>query len=70
MAVDSKAQAVMERHMEEIMKITGVQGMAVRSGSNYGGKNAPCIVIYVDNKTCNATLLPEELEGVQVHVVS
>ncbi|MCZ6690897.1 MAG: hypothetical protein O7H41_14995 [Planctomycetota bacterium] len=68
MAVDSKAKAVMERHTEKIMKIPGVQGMAVGSGSDYGGMNAPCVVIYVNSK-CNAGDLPKELDGVQVHVL-
>ena len=69
MAVDSKAKAVMQRHMKKIMEIPGVQGMAVGSGSSYGGVSAPCIVIYAYRR-CNTALLPEKLDGIEVHVVT
>ena len=65
---DSWAKAVMQRHTEKIMMIPGVQGMAVGSGSSYGGVSAPCIVIHV-NRECNTSLLPEKLDGIQVHVM-
>ena len=64
----SETQAVIQKHRDEIMRIPGVQGIAVRSESPYGRKHTPGILIYV-NKNCKTERVPEFLEGIRVFLI-
>ena len=66
---ESDTRTVVRKHRDWIMTIPGVQGIVVRSGSPYGGKTTPGILIYV-NKKCDTGLLPEFIEGIRVYLVS
>ena len=49
------------------MKISGVHGVGVGNGSDYGGESKPCIVVYLDTNA-EPTKIPKEIENIPVYI--
>ena len=61
------ASEVLERNKQNIMNISGVHGIGVGRGSDYGGEDKPCFVVYLDTNA-DQTVIPKEIENIPVHI--
>ena len=63
-----KASKILEKHRKHLLKIRGVQGLAVSTAAPRGGAGGPCLVVYVDS-TVDRNSLPDEIEGTPVYTI-
>ena len=63
-----RASKILEKHRKRLLKIRGVQGLAVSTGAQHRAGAGVCLVVYVDGKV-DRNSLPDEIEGLPVHTI-
>lgn len=63
-----QASEALNKHRNEIMAIPGVQGIGVGRGSDYGGADRPCLVIYLD-ESADESQIPEKIASFPVYTI-